>query len=109
LRLVRFPRGLVVVLALAALVAAGVLQGNPGVEELTLAFAPALILFGLLVNGRYVGEERILGRRCERATPRPRAAFATRWSHARERALTSLVERAPLSRRGPPRALLPAS
>jgi hypothetical protein len=97
---VRLSRGPLVVLALVALVVAGVLQGEPTLAELTLALAPALILFGLLANGRYVGEDRIL-RRGEHA-PRLRSALGVHWPPRRDAAFASLVVHTPLSRRGPP-------
>jgi hypothetical protein len=104
---VRVSRGLLVVLALAALVVAAVLQGNPRVDELTLAFAPALILFGLLANGRYVGEDRICARG-EQAVLRLRSVLGVHWPPGRDAAFGSLVEHTPLSRRGPP-SFSPAS
>lgn len=104
---VRVSRGLLVVLALAALVLGAVLLGNSRVDELTLAFAPALILFGLLANGRYVGEDRIFARG-ERPVPPLRSVLGMHWPPGRDVAFGSLVEQTPLSRRGPP-LLIPAS
>ena len=81
--------------------------GQPRVEELTLALAPALILFGLLANGRYVGEDRIFARG-EQAVPRLRSVLGMHWPPGRDAAFGSLVEHTPLSRRGPP-FFIPAS
>ena len=96
----RSPRRLLIVLALAA-VAAAVLQGVTGVSELALYAAPLLLLIGLLVNGRYLGEDLILARR-RGGVPRLRAALVRRWEPARERPLASLVARVARSPRGPP-------
>jgi hypothetical protein len=72
-----------------------------GAPDLGLALAPALLVYGLLVCGRYVGEERILARRGAarpplRRAPRrlPRAAPA--------RPIASLRHRRPRLERGPP-------
>jgi hypothetical protein len=99
---VHSPRRLLILLALAALTAA-VLQGVTGVSELALYAAPFLLIFGLLVNGRYLGEERILARR-RAAVPRLRAALECGWTPSRDRPLASLLQRAPRAPRGPPAA-----
>ena len=65
-----------------------------------------LLLLGLLLSGRFVGERAILARR-QAPVPRLRAALRPRWPRARERALTSLLERSANRLRGPP-ALAPA-
>jgi hypothetical protein len=72
-----------------------------GAPDLALALAPVLLVYGLLVCGRYVGEERILAlrrtvRRLRRRAPRrrPRPAPA--------RPLASLLGRRPRLERGPP-------
>jgi hypothetical protein len=90
-------------LAMAAL-AVAILQGVTGVVELALYVAPALLLLALLVSGRYIGEERLLAH-YRKARPRRRLALAPRCPVGRERALTSLLARAPRSRRGPPAPL----
>ncbi len=72
-----------------------------GSPDLGLALAPVLLVYGLLVCGRYVGEERILAlrrsvrrrlRRAPRRLPRPAPA----------RPLASLLHRRPRTERGPP-------
>src|SRR3954447_2930600 len=72
-----------------------------GAPDLGLALAPVLLVFGLLVCGRYVGEERILAlrravraqlRRAPRRLPRPAPA----------RPPASLLHRRPRTGRGPP-------
>ena len=62
---------------------------------------PLLVVGALLINQRFIGEERILAR--YRALPRPRLRPAKRrWTNVPQRALTSALERAPWSMRGPP-------
>ena len=64
---------------------------------------PFLLLIGLLLSGRFIGEEAILARRAAaRARLRPPAR---RWSAVRERPLASLLERSTRQLRGPPAAL----
>jgi hypothetical protein len=86
-------------LAAAAVLLAAVM-GATGSFELVLYGGPLLFLTGLLLSGRFIGEERILSRRAAPA-PRPRAARAT-WARLRERPLASLLERSPSLQRGPP-------
>jgi hypothetical protein len=69
--------------------------------DLTLACVPALLIFGLLLCGRYVGEERILARRSV-VQPRARRAPRRVARPASERALVSLFSRRELLERGPP-------
>jgi hypothetical protein len=92
-------RAILLVLGCAALVVAAA-QGLTGVSELALYASPFLLLLGLLLSGRFVGEEAILARRLRpapRVRPLPRRRPA--W---RERALVSLLERSPRLERGPP-------
>jgi hypothetical protein len=72
-----------------------------GAPDIAIALAPVLLVYGLLVCGRYVGEERILAlrqavrrrlRRPPRRLPRPAPA----------RPLASLLHRRPHTGRGPP-------
>jgi hypothetical protein len=80
-----------------------------GAHELGLALVPVLLLFGLLLCGRYVGEERILAIR--RATVPAAAPRAPRRlpRPAPARPLASLLARRPSLERGPPaRLALPA-
>ena len=86
-------------LAAAAVLLAAVM-GATGSFELVLYGGPLLFLTGLLLSGRFIGEERILACRAAPA-PRLRAARAT-WARLRERPLASLLERGPSLHRGPP-------
>jgi hypothetical protein len=102
----RTPRVLLLLLGAAALAIAGI-QGLTGTYELALYAAPFLLLVGLLLSGRFIGEDAILGRRRVAAVRlRP---LARRWSAVRERPLASLLERGARRLRGPPsHALLSA-
>jgi len=65
--------------------------------------APFLLLLGLLLSGRFIGEEAILARRATPARlPRP---VRRRWSLVRERPLASLLDRSTRLLRGPPARL----
>jgi hypothetical protein len=86
-------------LAAAAVLLAAVM-GVTGAFELVLYGGPLLFITGMLLSGRFIGEERILARR-RVAPPRLRAARQT-WARLRERPLTSLLERSPRLLRGPP-------
>ena len=90
----------------AVAILAGFAQVLLGSGELAMTFAPLLLIAGLLISGRYLGEERILARRALPAAPRRRRT-AARWRPAVERPLTSLLASSPRSKRGPP-ALLAA-
>jgi hypothetical protein len=96
---VRAERRALLLLAAAAVVLA-VLHHVTGAGEFVLYGGPALLIAGLLISGRYVGEERILARRTV-VPPLPRAQRRT-WKHVREHALASLLERSPRLLRGPP-------
>jgi hypothetical protein len=86
-------------LAAAAVLLAAVM-GITGSFELLLYGGPVLFLTGLLLSGRFIGEERILARR---AIPAPRLRAVRRiWPRLRERPLASLLERSPRLLRGPP-------
>ena len=95
----RTQRALLALLGCAALVVAAA-QGVTGVSQLALYAGPFLVLLGLLLSGRFIGEERILARRAAPA-PRPRAARAS-WAWLRELPCASLLERSPRLLRGPP-------
>jgi hypothetical protein len=84
-------------LAFAA-VAAWVVGGS----DVVLYLAPFLLVAGLLLSGRYVGEERILAFRRARSVPKLRAALGRGWSSLHELPLASLIERTPRTLRGPP-------
>ena len=58
----RTPRALLVILGCAALALAAV-QGLTGMQELVFYGGPILLLFGLLLSGRFIGEDAILARR----------------------------------------------
>ena len=89
------------VLALAC----AVLQAVTGDAQLVLHLTPLFLIGGLLLAGRYVGEDRIVARwRAALAVARRRPARA-RWRPRAERALASLLERTPSLLRGPPAAL----
>jgi hypothetical protein len=72
-----------------------------GAPDVGLALAPALLVFGLLVCGRYVGEERILALR-QSVHPRPRRAPRRLPRPAPARPLASLLHRRSHTGRGPP-------
>ncbi len=86
----------------AAAVLLAVVMGATGSFELVLYGGPLLFLTGMLLSGRFIGEERILARRAA-PVPRPRAARQT-WARLRERPLASVLERSPRLLRGPPAA-----
>jgi hypothetical protein len=92
----------------AVAIAGGVAQVLTGSAELALTFAPLLLIAGLLISGRYLGEERILARR-PRPLAAPRRRLAARWRPVVERPPTSLLARSPRSERGPPAVLAPAA
>ena len=95
----RTPRALLVLLGCAALALTAV-QGLTGMQELVFYGGPFLLLIGLLLSGRFIGEEAILARR---AAPAPRLRPpARRWSPVLERPLASLLERSTRQLRGPP-------
>jgi hypothetical protein len=76
-----------------------------GAPDLVLVFSPALLVFGLLVCGRYIGEERIVARRCGASPAIPRRAPRRLPRPASERPLASLLARHPRLERGPPAGL----
>jgi hypothetical protein len=83
---------------------ANVLSGRASVGEMALYAAPFVAIVGLLLSGRYVGEERILA--AIRALPRPRRrSVAARRRPGHELSFSGALERAPWSLRGPPAPL----
>src|SRR3954470_1588831 len=96
----RGQRALLAVLGCAALVVAAA-QGVTGVSELGLYAAPFLVVVGLPLSGRFIGEEAILARRARAAVPRPRPARQRRPALL-ELSFASLLERSPRLERGPP-------
>lgn len=98
----RTQRVLLAVLGCVAL-AVMAMQGLTGVSQLALYAAPFLLLLGLLLSGRFIGEEAILARRARAAAPRLRPR-PRRWATLPERPLASLLERSVRLERGPPAA-----
>jgi hypothetical protein len=95
----RQRRFLTILTALAALCV--VAQAVTGVAELTLYLTPLFLIAALLLSGHYVGEDAIVRawrgvRRVARRLPVRRLAVP------QARTLSSLLERSPLRRRGPP-------
>ena len=64
---------------------------------------PFLLLLGLLLSGRFIGEDAILARRPATIRLRP---LARRWTPVLERPFASLLERSTRQLRGPPAAPL---
>lgn len=95
----RKPRALLLLLGCATLAVAAV-QALVG-EPLAFYAGPFLLLVGLLLSGRFIGEAAILARRPARPRLRP---AARRWTPVLEHALTSLLERSTRRLRGPPHA-----
>jgi hypothetical protein len=79
--------------------------GAHALIDLALYASPFLVIAGLLLNGRFVGEQRLLARYA-RTAPRFRRSRSARWRRVAELAFTSALERAPRSLRGPPAELL---
>lgn len=82
-----------------------VAQGATEVAELVLYAGPVLLVAGLLVCGRFVGEERIVERLQRRIPggrlPRVRGV----WPRLAVPPLASLLWHDPCSQRGPPAAI----
>jgi hypothetical protein len=91
-------RFLTILTALAALCL--VAQGVAGVPELTLYLTPLFLIGALLLSGHYVGEDAIV--RGWRGVVRLARRSVPRVSIPGARAFSSLLERSPLRRRGPP-------
>ena len=102
-------RFLLCLTALAALCVA--VQGITGVSELALYLTPAFLLAGLLLSGRYVGEERIVARwRAAVAVRRPRPRRTrVRWRPRAVPALRSQLFEGSFGVRGPPVQAAPAA
>jgi hypothetical protein len=99
----RTPRALLLCLGCAALALMAV-QGLTGMQELVFYGGPFLLLIGLLLSGRFIGERAILARRPQ-VLARLRPA-ARHWTRVLERPPASLLERSTRQLRGPPAALL---
>jgi hypothetical protein len=99
-------RFFVVMAALAVLIA--LMQGTTEVTELALYAGPVLLLVGLLLCGRFVGEEHIVRRlRCAAPAFRSRRV-KVRWLRVPARTLSSLLAHDPRIERGPPACVLAA-
>jgi hypothetical protein len=85
-----------------ALVVGAAAAGVSGALDVALYAAPFLVIAALLLSGRFIGEERILA--AYRSLPRARRA-ASSWPRLPARPLSSALERAPWSLRGPPAVL----
>jgi hypothetical protein len=85
-----------------------VVQAVTGLGELALTMTPLLIVFALLLSGRYPGEQRIVRHWRSAAPPPPRRA-RPRWAPAPSRPAISIFHRSPLRHRGPPAWALPAA
>ena len=72
-----------------------------GAHEWPLYFAPLILIAGLLLNGRFVGEERIVARRSVVGVPRLRAPRRLARPVAQAMASLLLARRTHLER-GPP-------
>ena len=93
---------LVLMTAAAALAGSvGMLQGATGLIHLLLDAAPFLLVAGVLLAGRFPGEERIIARRAGAPAARLRPERRSRLAR-REHALASVVARGPRQLRGPP-------
>jgi hypothetical protein len=94
--------------AVRAALAAGLLLALAlaGLHELALYLAPLAAIGVLVGSGVFLAEERIVAgwTGARRVAPSARRR-RTRWQAAREHALTSLLERSPARRRGPPVAV----
>jgi hypothetical protein len=93
-------RFLAALTTLAALVALA--QGMSGVTELALYLTPLFLIAGLLLNGRYIAENRIVRRwRADGGVARPRRERG-RIPAAATLPPLSRLDRRPRSQRGPP-------
>jgi hypothetical protein len=101
----RSPRALLLLLGCAALALMAV-QGLTGMQELVFYGGPFLLLVGLLLTGRFIGEDAILARRLVLVRLR---APARRWTPVLERTFASLLERSTRQLRGPPATPLHAA
>src|SRR4051794_28711442 len=90
-------------------IAGAMLQAVSGDPALVLQLTPLFLVGGLVLAGRFVGEESIVAlRRGPSAVGLARRVRA-RWRPRAERALGSLLERSPRLLRGPPASLAAAA
>jgi hypothetical protein len=96
-------------LACLTVLAAGIAaaQALLGMPDLALYFAPVFVVAGLVLSGRFVGEERIVARRVPAPAPRRRAPHRLPRPAAARRLASLLARRAHLER-GPPALSLAA-
>jgi hypothetical protein len=102
---VKSPRRLALFIGAAfalALVVGAAAAGVSGALDVVLYAAPFLVIAALLLSGRFIGEERILA--AYRSLPRARRVAAS-WPRLQSLPLSSALERAPWSLRGPPAVL----
>jgi hypothetical protein len=86
----------------------GVLHGATGLTDLVVYAGPLLLIAGLLLSGRFVGEERIV-KRLERFAVVVRSRrVRVRWPRVPARTLSSLLAHDPRDERGPPAGVLAA-
>jgi hypothetical protein len=95
-----------VLAALAAVMT--LLQGTAGLTDLVLYAGPALLLAGLFLSGRFVGEDRIVSRRTRFAQVARTRRVRARWPRVPARTLSSLLAHDPRIERGPPARALAA-
>jgi hypothetical protein len=84
--------------------ACAMLQVVTGDAQLVLHLTPLFLIGGLLLAGRYVGEDRIVARWRVALAHRRARPVRVRWQPRAERALASLLDRSPRLLRGPPAA-----
>ena len=99
-------RFLAVMTALAVLALA--VQALSRIDELALFLTPLFLLAGLLLSGRFVGEELIARRYAAARRRPPRPPHRPRWRPRAVLVPVAGLRRTPLSRRGPP-LVLPAA
>ena len=92
--------------ALAVLIV--LLQGMTGLTDLVIYAGPVLLIAGLLLCGRFLGEERIVARLRRRVPAGRTRRVRTRWPRVPARTLASLLAHDPRVQRGPPARVLAA-
>ena len=102
----RQRRFFAVMTAFAVLIA--LLQGITGLSDLALYAGPVLLITGMLLCGRFVGEERIIRRLRGAAPVNRRRRLRVRWPRVPARTLASLLAHDPRVERGPPARVVAA-
>ncbi len=95
------PDRRVLVMLAAATAAIALAQGLTGLMELVLYASPFLLLAGLLLSGRFVGEDTILRRRVPAVASRSRHE-RPRWPRVAFRVPVASLVHDPRVERGPP-------